>query len=270
MLLGLAVPWCLLWLGVTLLEDPAIVHDPRLPFWQPFAIFGSSGVAAIGLLLLWHRWGAARPADRLALWFRSQLLLMPALIAVALGLTYGLRLAVFSLAGTSYKYGKADGFIFYQLIKVAIFYLLWLGLALAARLVVEAREQRRALSLIQDALSAARTRPLDRRILVPLGDKLKPVEIESICWIEADDNYVRLHTATHDYAVRKPLQDMLAELGEDKFVRIHRSAAINIDEIDAIKPLPKGDAEIRLKSGAILRMSRRFRQSVLKSRSPSQ
>ena len=272
MLLAFAVPWCLLWLGVTLLENPAIVHDPRLPLWQPFTIFGSSAAAAIGLLMLWHRWGASRtaPAGALGPWFRSQLVLMPVVIALAVGLTYGLRLSIFAAAGMPYGFTRSDGFVSYQILKVALFYLLWIGIALAARLAAEGREQRRALSLTQDALSAAQARSApERRILVPLGDKLKPIEIEAICWIEADDNYVRLHTAAQDYALRKSLQDMLVELGEDRFVRIHRSAAVNIGEIDAIRPLPKGDAEIRLKSGATLRMSRRFRQGLLDSRSHS-
>lgn len=275
MLVLLAVPWCLLWLGVTFLENPGIVHDRTLPFWQPAVYFGSSGLAAAGLLILWHVWTMRRTPSAAALgpWFRSQLLPLPLSIAVVLGLTYGLRLSVFAAAGAAYRFNKADSVLSYQIIKISIFYLLWIGLALAARLVTEAREQRRALNLTQDALSAAHhlieAHAPERRILVPLGDKLKPVEIDAICWIEADDNYVRIHTATQDYAVRKALQDILTELGEDRFVRIHRSAAINIGEIEAIKPLSKGDAEIRLKSGATLRMSRRFRDAVFRSHSPS-
>ena len=275
LLLVLAVPWCLLWLGVALLENPRIVHDPLLPLWQPAIIFGSSGLAAVGLLTLWHRWGASRGASAVALvpWFRAQLLPMPVYIALALGLTYGIRLSVFAAAGARYSLTPADSYPAYQILKVAIFYCLWLGLALGARLVAEGREQHRALSAARDLIDArsrAADSGLERRILVPLGDRLKPVDIDSICWIEADDNYVRIHTATQDYAVRKALQDMLIELGEDRFVRIHRSAAINIGEIEAIRPLPKGDAEIRLKCGATLRMSRRFRQAVFKSHSPSQ
>jgi two-component system LytT family response regulator len=100
------------------------------------------------------------------------------------------------------------------------------------------------------------------RLLVPRGEELQLIEAAAIHWLQADDNYVHVHTGTARHLVRRTLADLLLQLGEQRFVRIHKSAAVNLAEIDALTPLFKGDHEIRLRSGAILRLSRRFKDSL--------
>jgi two-component system LytT family response regulator len=101
------------------------------------------------------------------------------------------------------------------------------------------------------------------RLLVPDGEQLRLIECGAIHWLEADDNYVGIHTRERTYYVRRTLQDLLQQLGERHFVRVHKSAAVNVAEIRALHPLFKGDCEIELRSGARVRMSRRYRQSLL-------
>lgn len=102
-----------------------------------------------------------------------------------------------------------------------------------------------------------------QRLLVPVGERLQLLEAASIHWLEADDNYVHLHTGSQRYSLRRTLQDLLAQLDPTRFVRIHRSAAVNLGEISALEPLFKGDYEVRLRSGATLRLSRRFKDDLL-------
>jgi two-component system LytT family response regulator len=102
-----------------------------------------------------------------------------------------------------------------------------------------------------------------RRLPVPDGDVLKLVDCGAIHWLEADDNYVHVHTADREYLLRRTLQDLLHQLGEGRFVRIHKSAAVNVAEIVALERMPKGDYEVRLKSGRALRLSRRFAPSLI-------
>ncbi len=59
-------------------------------------------------------------------------------------------------------------------------------------------------------------------------------------WIEADDNYVHVHTAERAFLLRRTLQDLLQQLGEERFARIHRSTAVNVAEIAGLDRLPKG------------------------------
>ena len=102
-----------------------------------------------------------------------------------------------------------------------------------------------------------------RRLPVPEGEGLKLIDCGSIHWLEADDNYVHVHTAEREYLLRRTLQDLLQQLGEERFLRIHKSTAVNVAEIVALDRMPKGDYEVRLKSGQQLRLSRRFAPAIL-------
>lgn len=96
------------------------------------------------------------------------------------------------------------------------------------------------------------------RLLVPDGAGFKLIDSAAIESLEADGNYVEVHAGAKTYLVRRTLQDILEQLGEERFVRIHKSAAVNIGDIDALAPLFKGDYEVRLRSGKCLRLSRRY------------
>lgn len=101
-----------------------------------------------------------------------------------------------------------------------------------------------------------------QRVLVPVGQQLQLIDAAEIEWLEADDNYVHVHTAQRRYLVRRTLHDLLAQLGEQRFVRIHKSAAVNIAEVQSLTPLFKGDHEIQLRGGQRLRLSRRYKDGL--------
>jgi len=100
------------------------------------------------------------------------------------------------------------------------------------------------------------------RLLVPEGERLQLIDSTSIDWLEADDNYVRVHTAQRVYMLRRTLQDLLSQLGEQRFARIHKSAAVNISAISSFTPLFKGDYEVQMRTGQVLRLSRRFKDAL--------
>ena len=100
------------------------------------------------------------------------------------------------------------------------------------------------------------------RLLVPEGERLQLLDSAAIEWLEADDNYVHVHTANRKYLLRRTLQDLLAQLGEQRFARIHKSAAVNIAAIGSFTPLFKGDYEVSLRNGRTLRLSRRYKDAL--------
>lgn len=100
------------------------------------------------------------------------------------------------------------------------------------------------------------------RLLVNVGEQLQLIDAASIEWLEADDNYVQVHTAARTYLLRRTLQDLLSQLGELRFVRIHRSVAVNLSEIQTLTPLFKGDHELVLRQGQKLRLSRRYKDAL--------
>jgi two-component system, LytTR family, response regulator len=99
------------------------------------------------------------------------------------------------------------------------------------------------------------------RLLVPDGERLQFIDANTVEWLEADDNYVHVHTSTRRYLVRRTLQDLIIQLGKDRFVRIHRSFAVNLQAIGSLTPLFKGDYELHLRNGQRLRLSRRYRDA---------
>lgn len=114
-----------------------------------------------------------------------------------------------------------------------------------------------------EAVTAGRAvTPPCERLLVPDGERLQLIEVSAIEWLEADDNCVHVHTATRSYLMRRTLQDLLAQLGEERFARVHRSTAVSLDRIASLSPLFKGDYDIHLRNGRTLRLSRRYRDAL--------
>jgi two-component system, LytTR family, response regulator len=113
------------------------------------------------------------------------------------------------------------------------------------------------------AVAMGRTQaPVCERLLVPDGERLQLIETASVEWLQADDNYVHVHTASRTYLLRRTLKDLLSQLGQQRFVRIHKSTAVNLGSIESLSPLFKGDYEVHLHNGRTLRLSRRYRDTL--------
>jgi two-component system, LytTR family, response regulator len=133
----------------------------------------------------------------------------------------------------------------------------------------EARLQR-ALQRLRERLGGATAPPLPdlceahtlRKLLVPARDGTRVVPIEAIEWIETADNYVVLHVGAGEHLLRQTMSALLAQLGT-RFVRCHRRAAVQVDWIERVVPLEKGDCELLLRGGARVPCSRQHREAVL-------
>ena len=245
------MPWIFLWLLVAGLEVPIYIHTR--PAWQTALILASSLIG--GLAFLWG-WRAIEPRRLPALLIGAPLSTIGILFLV-----YGLRFGLFSLAGSHYEPPPADFMIAYLIIKTLAFYGLWVGLDYGARMVAEATHHRTRLAEFQMARTKQDREPL-ARIQIPVGDRTKLLDAEAITWLEADDNYVQVHTDGQHYALRQSLQTLLDDLGDRRFARIHKSAAVNVAEIETLQPLGRGDAELFLRNGTKLRVSRRYRSNL--------
>ncbi len=82
---------------------------------------------------------------------------------------------------------------------------------------------------------------------------------EEIRWAEADDNYVTLHLASGRLLLRETLSMIEARLGVDAFIRINRSAVVNVDQIKELQPALHGDYTVLLRDGTRLPLSRSLR-----------
>jgi hypothetical protein len=97
-----------------------------------------------------------------------------------------------------------------------------------------------------------------RHFQVDSGSARQVVAAARVEWIEACGNYVRLHLRDGSHLYRMPMARLEAELDRSRFLRIHRSTIVNVSAVEAVEPLPSGDATVRLVSGARVRLSRRY------------
>jgi len=88
------------------------------------------------------------------------------------------------------------------------------------------------------------------------------VRSETIDWIEADGNYVRLHAGANSHYIRGTLARLEGQLPPAKFMRISRSVVVNLDRIKELQPLFYGDYAVILVNGSRLNMSRNYRDRV--------
>ncbi len=110
---------------------------------------------------------------------------------------------------------------------------------------------------------SARPQPM-KRILVKAGDKALFVRPAEISWIEAQGNYVALHVGAQSYLLRQTITALEASLDPAKFQRIERSRIVNLDAIREMLPAGRGEYEIVLKDGVILKLSHTYRDSFLR------
>ncbi len=81
---------------------------------------------------------------------------------------------------------------------------------------------------------------------------------DGITWLEAADNYVRLHTDQGAYLMRETLKHIEASLDPERFVRVHRSAMVNLEKIARVEPWARGEYTIVLRDGTRLTSSRAY------------
>jgi two-component system, LytTR family, response regulator len=81
------------------------------------------------------------------------------------------------------------------------------------------------------------------------------VRAGEIDWLDAQANYVRLHVAGRAHLLRDTMTSMDEKLDPEVFVRVHRSAIVNVDRIAQIEPHVHGELVITMKDGARLTTS---------------
>ncbi|HEV7669238.1 MAG TPA: LytTR family DNA-binding domain-containing protein [Thermoanaerobaculia bacterium] len=119
-------------------------------------------------------------------------------------------------------------------------------------------------------ISAQEKRTQEKRGEYPLRlaaretDRIRFVAVESIVWIEADRNYCVLHGREGRFSLRATLSEMESQLDPSRFVRIHRSAIVALDQIRELRPTFRGEYAVALRDGTSLRWSRGYLAALRK------
>ena len=109
----------------------------------------------------------------------------------------------------------------------------------------------------------ARERAVTHVVITDRG-RTHRVPIAAIRWLEAEDNYVLVHTAERTYTARQRISDFESKLNAARFARVHRGAIVNVERVSEVRPLSHGDYEVVLDCGRAVRGSR-SRRAVLRT-----
>lgn len=118
---------------------------------------------------------------------------------------------------------------------------------------------------LETAAAAASMETMDaqRRVLtIRDAGTLHRLPIPDIVWIEAEDYCTRIHAGDRRPLVRRSMQSLAEELAPAGFLRVHRSAIVNLAKVREVTPLASGDADAVLADGTVVRVSRTFRDSL--------
>lgn len=96
-------------------------------------------------------------------------------------------------------------------------------------------------------------------VSVNKNDKITLFKIEEIRWVEAQGNYAMLNLGSLNHLLREKMDALEKKLNPAKFIRIHRSAIINVDFIKEIQVWGRGEQKIVMPNGKIFSVSKTYR-----------
>ena len=100
------------------------------------------------------------------------------------------------------------------------------------------------------------------RLVIKAAGRIYFLETSEIDWIEAEGNYVSVHSARKTHLLRETISSLESQLDPKQFVRIHRSSIVRIDRIQELQPWFHGEYRIILHDGTQLTLSRNHRENL--------
>ncbi len=107
----------------------------------------------------------------------------------------------------------------------------------------------------------ARARPIER-FAVRHRDRVTVIGVADVDWIQASRDYLELHVGKARHLVRMTMQEVEGRLDTARYVRIHRSAIVQVDRVVGLEPYSGSEDVVVLRDGTKLRVSRAYRRAV--------
>jgi len=89
-----------------------------------------------------------------------------------------------------------------------------------------------------------------------------PLDFHDIERVEAQDDYVLIHTQHRRFLVSLRIKDLEERLPNPPFLRVHRSHLVNLDHVDRLVGLDDTRFEVRMKNGSVIPVSRARSQEI--------
>jgi two-component system LytT family response regulator len=107
-----------------------------------------------------------------------------------------------------------------------------------------------------------RRNPYLDRLVVKSRGRIFFLKVGSIDWIEACADYVTLHVADRSWLIRRTMTEMETRLDARAFVRVSRSAIVNLERVQELVPAARGEHFVRLTGGRELKLTRSYRENL--------
>jgi len=123
------------------------------------------------------------------------------------------------------------------------------------------------------AAAVAGARPPQQRperIVVRDGARVHVIPLDKLDYVEAQDDYIALHSAGKSYLKQQPIAELERLVDPARFVRIHRSAIVNLERVARIEPYGKDSRLAILSDGTRLPVSRSGYARLLEAMEGSQ
>ena len=99
------------------------------------------------------------------------------------------------------------------------------------------------------------------KLAIKDGQQTTLLQMDEIEWIDAAGDYMCVHASGQTHILRSTMKELVARL-PDNFVRIHRSTIVNLSKVEVVEGLPKGEAQLLIVGGGVLKVSRNFRKEI--------
>jgi two-component system LytT family response regulator len=106
------------------------------------------------------------------------------------------------------------------------------------------------------------------RVLIKSDGKVFLVKQQEIDFVEAAGNYAHVQVGSTSLLTRSSLNRLISLLNPDRFLRIHRSTIVNLDQVGHLEAQAGGEYLLTLRGGKQLKASRRHVSELLRSTLP--
>ena len=103
---------------------------------------------------------------------------------------------------------------------------------------------------------------VDKKVVIKDRDEITILKQSEIEWVDAAGDYVCLHAQGQTHIKRSTLKELLTELDENIFKRVHRSTIVNLNFIDKVIPHTKGEFFLLLGEFEKIKVSRNYKDAI--------
>ena len=99
-------------------------------------------------------------------------------------------------------------------------------------------------------------------IAIKDSGEITRVPVNTIEWVDAAGDYMCIHAAGETFILRRTMKELEQELNPNRFQRVHRSAIVNIDQVEKLCTRHNGEYHLVLKNGQNLKVSRSYKDRI--------